>query len=721
VCKDNHRANRHQYQHQRQQPPFLLLPQKCNKLFQQLPHRLWRYIASSLAKDQTRSLAAQHRLIEFVLALMPSVAKFYPRPLFRMSRSSKNIPPRRSNLLPALKVIIAIVLASVLFVLGQRGRDQAQLQGHVHQVNTTRAQLQTVLDSYVPSTSKLLSSGGETNLQQLLTNPQFQNLLSVIKAGVQQVEAQSRELDPQQALDLRLARAALANAELRFTDALATLPESDISLAESFGEPHREKFISVLRLRADAFYGLQRWAEAFPLYSRILELRPGQVETATRQADCFRAQGQHGEALVAYTELARVHLSRGDALMLADKIEPALEHYQNAVSIYSRIIQQDPRSALALEWARAVDRFSAGLVLQGNAIAAVGNFDKSIELRNRLLASEGRRPEVLAELGASLFQRGNAFLVQRRVESATNDYVAAENVWTELADRVDPLYREDLSDSYEQHANALVIVQNPAEALRFYNDALEQRSKSNSTGSAALTNFPVVLNNRAVVLRIQNDIATAISDFSKAAEVLRADFEQSASKPVALSTNVSPEFMLEIVISMAERETEFIARTRFTLAPSRADIAVALATTLRNRGYAYLANREAPKALDDLAKAIAVYERVVDREGQADLALQYAKSLAALAWLQATHPEASLRNPLKANELALKACVLTEWKAHFALDALAAAAGEKGDFTNAVKWQQQAIGLAPARLRAELQSRLDLYVAGKPFRSATLN
>jgi hypothetical protein len=54
------------------------------------------------------------------------------------------------------------------------------------------------------------------------------------------------------------------------------------------------------------------------------------------------------------------------------------------------------------------------------------------------------------------------------------------------------------------------------------------------------------------------------------------------------------------------------------------------------------------------------------------------------------------------------------------IDTLAAAYAEAGDFAEAVQWQVKAIELLPPNpsplLKAPLQSRLDLYKSGKPFR-----
>ncbi len=67
-------------------------------------------------------------------------------------------------------------------------------------------------------------------------------------------------------------------------------------------------------------------------------------------------------------------------------------------------------------------------------------------------------------------------------------------------------------------------------------------------------------------------------------------------------------------------------------------------------------------------------------------------------------------------EYATKACVLTNWKECDYIQTLAAAYAENGQFDKAVEWQQKACDIAPGQNRQDLQSRLDLYKSGKPYR-----
>jgi len=95
-------------------------------------------------------------------------------------------------------------------------------------------------------------------------------------------------------------------------------------------------------------------------------------------------------------------------------------------------------------------------------------------------------------------------------------------------------------------------------------------------------------------------------------------------------------------------------------------------------------------------------------------------SLIVLAKVYSSHPDDAVRNAGEALALASHACELTRNNHPDALDALAAAHAEGGNFQEAIKTAQRAIGVArkrgAERIAAAINRRLRLYEAGKPFR-----
>ena len=78
----------------------------------------------------------------------------------------------------------------------------------------------------------------------------------------------------------------------------------------------------------------------------------------------------------------------------------------------------------------------------------------------------------------------------------------------------------------------------------------------------------------------------------------------------------------------------------------------------------------------------------------------------------------ALRDGQKAVTDARRACELSGWSDPNALEALAAASAEKGDFAEAERRQLAAVQLAAGNHRqlSEAIERLALYHEGKPFR-----
>lgn len=113
-------------------------------------------------------------------------------------------------------------------------------------------------------------------------------------------------------------------------------------------------------------------------------------------------------------------------------------------------------------------------------------------------------------------------------------------------------------------------------------------------------------------------------------------------------------------------------------------------------------------------------EKYSQAERELRLALRTGNDVAeaheAMALLLAACPHESVCDGKKAVEHATRACELVGWENWSYLSTLAAAYAQAGQFDRAVQWATKAIDLAPAENRGELQKRLSLYQAAKPYR-----
>jgi hypothetical protein len=135
-------------------------------------------------------------------------------------------------------------------------------------------------------------------------------------------------------------------------------------------------------------------------------------------------------------------------------------------------------------------------------------------------------------------------------------------------------------------------------------------------------------------------------------------------------------------------------------------------------GRAY--HRRGKERLDTFSEYSA---KIADYEAAVRFDPNNASSLKDLAWLLAVCPDSKNRDAIRAIKLATRACELTSWKNHGNVSTLAAAYSESGDFDAAVNWQKKAAELLPAdcppELRANYQSRLEVYESRKPYRKGS--
>lgn len=156
-----------------------------------------------------------------------------------------------------------------------------------------------------------------------------------------------------------------------------------------------------------------------------------------------------------------------------------------------------------------------------------------------------------------------------------------------------------------------------------------------------------------------------------------------------------------------------------------------------SRARAWADKRDDDRAMADYAKAIQLDPEFLDayfgRAALWEAKGEYAKARAdldhcvqidpdeadahnGLAWLLATCPDDQTRDGGRAVAEAQKACELSSWEDMNAIDTLAAAFAEAGDFDQAVEYARRAIELAPEHKKSAYEERLQLYRQKKPFR-----
>jgi tetratricopeptide (TPR) repeat protein len=161
------------------------------------------------------------------------------------------------------------------------------------------------------------------------------------------------------------------------------------------------------------------------------------------------------------------------------------------------------------------------------------------------------------------------------------------------------------------------------------------------------------------------------------------------------------------------------------------------AEAFKNRGWAWFHKKEYDKALADYAEAIRLNpefaQAFLDRGLIWSAKKEWGKALADYdeairidpkfawahnnrAWVMATCPDAKYRDGRRAVAAARRACELSVWEQPKHLETLAAAFAEAGDFTEAVKWQKNALEIFQGEDAETARRLLKLYEEGKPYR-----
>jgi len=362
----------------------------------------------------------------------------------------------------------------------------------------------------------------------------------------------------------------------------------------------------------------------------------------------------------------------------------------------------------------------------GYTAAQRGDYDRAISYYQAALNIAPQFAEALNNLGYAYLQQTNLDLALKSFGEAvkfnpknlrmrnnfatalhqSGDYTNAIAEYRAIL-RGDPKYAE----AYYNLANSLAAVGESTNSLASYQRAIELQR-----------NYPEAYLNLGYELLRLGRRPEAKTSFERAL----ASNTNFANAHYALASVASDDNDLggettHLRAFLEAKPDHAVARTRLVAslaAQGRKDEALVEAKeTIRRHpdhapAYYYLGGLTGDAG--DIAEAIRCYERAVE------LKPDYPEALNNLAWLLASHPDATFRDGARAVELARRACELTENKAPILIGTLAAAYAEAGRFEEAVRSGELAIQVAEAAgdtaLAQKNQELIELYRAGKPFR-----
>jgi tetratricopeptide (TPR) repeat protein len=226
------------------------------------------------------------------------------------------------------------------------------------------------------------------------------------------------------------------------------------------------------------------------------------------------------------------------------------------------------------------------------------------------------------------------------------------------------------------------------------------------------------IHNRGVLLAQSGQFAKAFDDFARTIELEpqyakaysnRAALFMVANNLKAAQQDYNRAIELDANLAVAHRGCGRVCQLLGNLdeAAGHYDAAVQLAP---NDSYAAACRADLLTDVGRYSEALNEYNRAIEMDPKSS------QANCGSAWLLATCPDNSLRNPALAIERARQAVELGGQKDALSFDSLAAAQASAGDFTAAMQSIRKAIELAPADERDTYQGRLALYQKAKPYR-----
>jgi tetratricopeptide (TPR) repeat protein len=369
---------------------------------------------------------------------------------------------------------------------------------------------------------------------------------------------------------------------------------------------------------------------------------------------CFAKLHNDTQAIRDFTESIRIDsrpvysvLDRGLAYHRKGEFEKALADYDTAIS-------KDPNVIDALYY-------------RGVIFANRGEWTKAIADFTEAIRCQPDNPQLFVD-------RGMAYAALKQLDAAIANFDSALSF--------DPID----ADAFIQRADAYRRKGDPRKGLADVTEAIREMPKR-----------PGLYYARAIIYLDRGAIDEGIVDCNEAlrlepdydlgylararAYLHKRDWEKCLNDADAALKITNSEWGHYL------RGRALTARGEFDEAISEFDQALALspvdtwAIIFRAANYAY--RSEYTRALDDLKKAVERFPGV-------------ATAHYGLAWFLATCPNDAYRDGAQAIAEATKTCDLSDWKAWWALDALAVAYAEHGEFDEAIRYVNMALDLPNA-------------------------
>jgi len=368
------------------------------------------------------------------------------------------------------------------------------------------------------------------------------------------------------------------------------------------------------------------------------------------------------------------HNNLGFALGSTGRTAQALEHFTEALRLNPDLPDAHNNLGFAMyssgKSAEAIEHFHHALRIKPDfskahynlalALANLGRATEAIQHYKEVLRLHPDYAEAHSNLGSALASLG-------KTEEAIEHYQEAL--------RLDP----DRAEVHYNLGNVVAAEGRTSEAIEHYREALRLKPH---------------------LARVHDNLGVVLAGLGRSAEAIEHYRQALQAEPASSDTHNNLGAALLQIGKTEEAIEQYheALRLKPDFAMARLNLARLLASTSRT------------------AEAIEQYDRLLH------LLPNSIDGLNNLAWLLATHEPAEGGDPARAVQLAERASELSPPGNAQRLDALAAAYAAAGRFDDAVLNAERAVQLAESSgqtsLAKNIQSRLELYRAGRPYRES---
>ncbi len=383
-------------------------------------------------------------------------------------------------------------------------------------------------------------------------------------------------------------------------------------------------------------------------------------------------------------------------------------YYRDAVTLWSRVIERNPRAFLAHT------NLGTELSRRSDFDQALAHLRKAIEIRPTSVIA-------LNNLGTALLRVGQFEQAVNYLQEAARLREDFTGLFNNLGIALEKLGRTDEAEkSYERaiqlHPDDLKSRNNLADLLRkqgrhaqarqqyefiLRSDPRSSRVLINLAGvlmamgepSLAAGHYQTLLTLDPQSFQVHHNLAMALTQMGKTQQALSHLQRAVQLKPDSADTRFNLASMLQNQGQHALAAEHFAAL--LTLTPDDMGVRLALALNLsRARRFT-----QARSVYDDALRLAPTDPRV---------ALD-------AAWFLATCPDPTQRDDQRMLALAQRLAASAAQPQAIVCDTLAACFARAGDFPQAVRWQKKALEQVPAAQASALRRRLELYQARQPF------